>query len=61
MGHLSLFQHKGLDIWTLVHGDDYCSAGPADSLAQMQDMLEKRYEIKTQRIGVGVDRKGVQK
>ena len=27
----------------------------------MQDMLEKRYEIETQRVGVGVDRKCVQK
>ena len=30
-GHPSVFHHSTRDIWTLVHGDDYCSAGaPAD-------------------------------
>ena len=61
VGHPSVFHHPQRKIWTLVHGDDYCSAGPVASLDWMQSILEKRYEIKTQRIGEGVDHKGAKK
>ena len=42
IGHPSVFYHPAKDIWTLVHGDDYCSAGFPDSLDWMQSILEKR-------------------
>ena len=45
----------------LVHGDDYCSAGSSSSLDWLQGVLEKRYEINSQRIGEGLDIKGVEK
>ena len=61
VGHPSVFFHEKRGIWTLVHGADYCSAGPSDSLDWLPTILEKRYEIKTQRIGVGKDRKGSDK
>ena len=32
VGHPSVFHHAKRDIWTLVHGDDYCSAGTHESL-----------------------------
>ena len=53
VGHPSVFHHSTRDIWTLVHGDDYCSAGAPTDLDWMQAMLAKKYEIKTQRIGHG--------
>ena len=49
-----------MNIWTLVHGDDYWSAGTSKSLVWLQSISEERYEIKTQRIGKGPDGKGVQ-
>ena len=61
VGHPSVFHNIEKDVWTLVHGDDYCSVGPSASLDWLQDALEKRYEIKTQRIGEGKHRKGVSK
>ena len=51
VGHPSVFHHAARNIWTLVHGDDYCSAGSPESLDWLQGVLEKRYKIKTQRIG----------
>lgn len=45
VGHPSVFHHPQRKIWTLVHRDDYCSAGPTASLDWMQSILEKRYEI----------------
>ena len=58
IGHPSVFYHPDKDIWTLVHGDDHCSAGSPSSLDWMEDLLAKRYEIKTQRIGKGKARSG---
>ena len=58
IGHPSVFHHPTKDIWTLVHGDDYCSAGSAASLDWMQEILTKRYEIKTQRLGEGKTKAG---
>ena len=46
-----MFYHKGRDICTLVHGDDCFSAGTSTSLDRLQVILEKKYELKTQRIG----------
>jgi hypothetical protein len=53
VGHPSVFHHSTRDIWTLVHGDDYCSAGTPADLDWLQAVLAKKYEIKTQRIGHG--------
>ena len=38
---------------TIVHGDDYCTAGTSKSLDWFQKALEAKYQIKTQRIGQG--------
>ena len=61
LGHRSFFHHPKRDITTLVHGDDYCSAGMGDDLDWLHEPLEKRYDIKTQRIGDGITKKGVKK
>ena len=42
IGHPSVFHHPKKDIWTLVHGDDYCSAGTAEALDWMEDLLSKK-------------------
>ena len=47
----SVFVHPERDIWTLVHGDDYFSAGSAQSLTWPESELAKKYEIKTTKIG----------
>ena len=41
IGHPSVSHHGGKNIWTLVHGDDYCSAGPASSLDWLEGILKK--------------------
>ena len=48
-----MFHHPAKGVWTLVHGDDYCSAGYPEDLDWLEDVLSKRYDIKTQRIGEG--------
>ena len=50
IGHPSVFHHPTKDIWTLVHGDDYCSCGFKDDLDWLEGELKRRYEIKSQRI-----------
>jgi hypothetical protein len=60
-GHPSVFHHSSRDIWTLVHGDDYCSAGSPEDLDWMESMLGKKYEIKSQRIGSGTTGAGNEK
>ena len=50
-GFPSVFYHRERDICTLVHGDDYFSAGKKADLDWLQMILEKRYELKSQRIG----------
>ena len=52
-GHISVFHHVEKGFKTLVHGDDYCSAGPRASLDWLQAELQKAYEIKTQRVSNG--------
>ena len=54
VGHPSVFHHKGRGIKTLVHGDDYVSSGLAADLDWLEGELSKAYEIKTQRLGLGV-------
>ena len=49
----SVFHHPLYDITTLVHGDDYVSAGPAHALSWLQRELEAKFEVKTQRVGEG--------
>ena len=50
---IHVFQHPSKQIWTMVHGDDYVTAGPAESLRWMRQELEKRFEVKTQLLGPG--------
>ena len=54
-GFPTVFVHKEKDIWTLVHGDDYCSSGSVASLNWLDKILSERYEIKTQRVGMGAE------
>ena len=49
VGHPAVFYHPGRDIKTLVHGDDYVSAGMSEQLDWLQGELERAYKIKTQR------------
>ena len=49
-GFPALFHHPGRKVKTLVHGDDYCSAGPKASLDWMEGELAKQYQIKSHRI-----------
>ena len=51
VGFPSVFVHKEYDILTLVHGDDYFSAGCSDGLSWLESQLVEQYEIKTSRIG----------
>ena len=55
-GHPSVFRHATRDVWTLVHGDDYCSAGKPDHLDWFHKALGEKFEIKTQRLGGGEDK-----
>ena len=51
-GHPCVFWHPVRHIKTLVHGDDYVSAGTIDAMSWLEKELEKTYEIKTQKIGI---------
>eukprot|EP00973_Karenia_brevis_P094778 12424142-Karenia_brevis.AAC.1 len=46
-----LFHHAERGIITMVHGDDFVSTGPGDSLTWMQGILSKEFEITTTTIG----------
>ena len=50
-GHPSVFHHKERGLVTLVHGDDYTTAGEMSELKWFQKKLEGAYEIKTQLVG----------
>jgi hypothetical protein len=52
-GHPSVFWHPDKQIQTLVHGDDYVSAGSETSMTWLEQELSKAYEIQTQKLGMG--------
>ena len=54
-GHPCVFYHPERDIKTLVHGDDYVSAGSSEAMAWMESELEKAYEIQTQKLSDAQD------
>ena len=45
------FYHERLGIRTVVHGDDFVSEGPANSLKEIDAMLRDHFEIKTEVLG----------
>ena len=49
-GHCS-FYHEKWDLSTVVHGDDFLSEGPADSLTKMNLALKQNFQVKTEVIG----------
>ena len=49
---MSVREEKGL--WTLVHGDDYMSAGDADYLDWLEAQLTAQSKIQTSRVGHGL-------
>ena len=53
IGFPSVFRHETWNKWTLVHGDDYFSAGSPEGFKWLEDTLTKRCDIKTSRIGHG--------
>ena len=60
VGHPCVFWHPVKGIKTLVHGDDYVSAGSPEAMAWLEKKLEEAYEIKTQKISEakGANREG---
>ena len=38
-------------MWTVVHGDGYCSSGDRSALLWLEGVLSKNYELKTQKVG----------
>ena len=60
VGHPAVFHHAERDIVTLVHGDDYVSAGAYADLDWLEAQLAAAYEIQTQRLGLksGWERQG---
>ena len=60
MGHPSVCWHPEKQIETLVHGDDYVSAGDDASTTWLGAELPKPYEIQTQKLGMSKDIQGVE-
>ena len=50
-GHTAVYHHKMYGIMTLVHGDDYYSAGPRSNLLWLKAKFTEAYEIKSQHVG----------
>ena len=50
VGFPSVFVNEEHDIWTLVHGDDFFSAGSKEGLSWLESQLSEKYEIKVQRV-----------
>ena len=46
-----VFDHPSRGIFTLVHGDDYASAGDGKQLRWLQVELEKKFDLKTVVVG----------
>ena len=49
-----MFHHPGRNILTVVHGDDYASTVDEEHLEWLKAELERKFEIKTTMIGLGV-------
>ena len=49
------YYHKGRHMITLVHGDDFVTAGYRSDCERMKMQLEKRFEIKTKLVGMMSD------
>ena len=45
------FHHAEWDLSTVVHGDDFLTEGPADSLIKMNTASEQNFQVKTEIIG----------
>ena len=45
------FVNDHLQVRTVVHGDDFVSEGPEAGLLEMDRMLRKEFEIKTEILG----------
>ena len=54
-GHPSVFWHPDKEIRTLVHGDDYVSAGDESAMTWLETELAKAYEIQTPKVGMRKD------
>ncbi len=46
VGHPSVFFHKDWDLKTVVHGDDYATAGPKEGLVKLRKALEEAFDIR---------------
>ena len=57
VGHPSVCHHPGRQLWTLVHGDDYVTAGLPEDLEWLEKQLSEAYELQTQKLG---DEEGAQ-
>ena len=55
-----LYDHQERNLRTFLHGDDFATVGAGSGVKWFRGCLEKRFEIKTQVIGVpeGKDRSG---
>ena len=58
IGHPSIFHCEKRGLVTLVHGDDYTTAGSPTNIRWLQKELERVYDIKTQVIGPEGDQQG---
>ena len=50
VGHTAVFVHSVRDIWLMVHGDDYLSAGAKSNLDWLDEVLKGHNSMKTTRI-----------
>ena len=51
IGFPSVFHHPVRDVWTSVHGDEYCCSGNESALLWLGGVLSKKYELKIQKVG----------
>ena len=45
------FHHSEWDLSTVVHGDDFFTEGPADSLIKLNTALKQNFQVETEIIG----------
>ena len=48
-----LFHHSGLGVSIMVHGDDFVAVGPNQNLSDTRRVLEDKYKLKVETLGVG--------